>query len=106
MKKYNKLIRDNIPEIILSDNCIPKVRKLSHKDFKLELLRKLLEEAGEVSKAENKKELISELADVQEVMISIYEAYGIECGDVTKEARIKRKNKGGFKKKLFLESIK
>ena len=31
-KIYNKLVRDNIPEIITKDNCIPVTRILNDKD--------------------------------------------------------------------------
>lgn len=105
MKKYNKLVRDKIPEIIIKDGCFPKTRKLNQKEFKEALIQKVLEESKEVSEVKNKKELIKELADLQEVLLSLYEAYGIKSSDITVEARKRRKDRGGFKEKIFLESI-
>lgn len=102
---YNKLVRDRIPEIIENDNHTPVTRKLNKADFKKELLKKLEEEAAEVSLAKGKKELINELADIQEIMLAVYDTFKIECSDVTKCARKKRSERGGFKKQIFLESV-
>ena len=38
--KYNKLIRDNIPEIIMRDNHIPIFHTASDEEYKLRLLGK------------------------------------------------------------------
>jgi len=105
MKRYNKLVRDRIPEIITLDGYKPKTRKLKTAEYKKELLNKLVEEIKEVKRAPNKEELIDELADVQEILNAIYGAFKIECGDVTKTARKKRIKRGAFKNKIFLESI-
>ena len=53
---YNKLVRDNIPNIIKNDGyeCITKI--LDDKEFKNELYKKLLEEADEVINSKNKEE--------------------------------------------------
>lgn len=39
---YNKLIRDNIPEIIIKDNCNPIMRILDEKEYKVELEKNFL----------------------------------------------------------------
>jgi len=44
-KIYNKLIRDKIPEIITNDGEESEIRKLKQKEFKIELKKKVLEEA-------------------------------------------------------------
>lgn len=67
----------------------------------------MIEEVNEVkASVDSKEDLISELGDVQEVLTAIYEAYGIECSDINKSSRKKRKNNGAFTKKIFLEGIK
>ena len=43
-KVYNKLVRDNIPEVIMNDGEYPVIRVLSDEEYKKELERKLLEE--------------------------------------------------------------
>lgn len=103
MQKYNKLVRDNIPDIIRSNGERPVTRKLSATEYKKELLKKLQEEAKEVFEAKGKLETVKELSDVQEVLAAIYKAFDIACGDVTKMARKRRKERGAFTKKIFLE---
>lgn len=49
---YNKLVRDNIPEIIKSKNEIPVTRVLNDEKYKKELEKKLFEEYNEVIEAE------------------------------------------------------
>jgi len=105
MKTYNKLVRDKIPEIIIAKGLSPKTRKLRVKEYKESLQKKLLEEVKEAGEAQNREELIKELADVQEVLTAIYSAFRIECSDVTNTARKKRKKRGAFKNKIFLESV-
>ena len=106
MPKYRKLVRDRIPEIIKENGGVPQTRILTKKEFKEELLKKLVEEAKEASKSKEKDGLISELADIQEVLLSVYEIYSINCSDVTKTARKKRKERGAFNKRVYLEGVK
>ena len=63
---YNKLVRDNIPQIIRSKGEEPIVRELNDKDYLRELKKKLLEESGEVVEAEG-GDMLEELADLMEV---------------------------------------
>lgn len=103
---YKKLVRDNIPQIIISEGFKPKTRVLKSREYRFELFKKLNEEVKEVVEAKNQDSLIEELADVQEVLTAIYKEYKIECSEVTKKARIKRKKKGGFEKKIYIEFVK
>lgn len=103
--KYKKLVRDNIPEIIKENGEKPIIRKLSKIDYRTELRKKVLEEAKELQKAKNKGELIEELADIQEVLLALYDAEEIKCSEVADIGRKKRKIRGGFKKQLFLEGV-
>lgn len=103
--KYKKLVRDNIPDIIRSNGEKPIVRKLAKAEYKKELRKKIGEEVRELQKAKSKSDLIEELADIQEVLLALYDAEGIECSDVSTAGRKKRKKRGGFKKRLFLEGV-
>ena len=67
---YNKLVRDNIPEIIKSNGETPITRILDDEEYKKELERKLLEEYNEVLESSG-DDRMEELADMLEVMISI-----------------------------------
>ena len=104
MPIYNKLIRDLIPEIIEKNGAIPKIRILNQKEYKLELLKKLIEESKEVLEARNnKKDLIKEIGDVMEVLESIEKTYKLNKKDILKIKKERIKKRGGFEKRIFLE---
>jgi predicted house-cleaning noncanonical NTP pyrophosphatase (MazG superfamily) len=102
---YGKLVRDKIPEFITGKGKKPITYILSDEDYRVELLKKLTEEVEEVVTAKDKDEMIAELADVQEVMMAIYDAFDITYEEVTREGMKKRKERGGFKDKIFLEDV-
>ena len=107
MKKiYNKLIRDDIPQIIKKNNQIATIRKLDDKEFVKELFKKLEEEAKEVVEAQgNKEELIKEISDVYEIIDNIIKLFSLDKTFILKTQEVRRDKKGSFKKKLFLESV-
>jgi predicted house-cleaning noncanonical NTP pyrophosphatase (MazG superfamily) len=106
MKFFNKLVRDKIPEIIVKENKIPKVRILSDDEYKFELLKKLVEESGEVLEAKNNQEdLIKELGDLLEVIDSTIKAFNLNQGDILALKDKRKKERGGFDKKIFLENV-
>jgi predicted house-cleaning noncanonical NTP pyrophosphatase (MazG superfamily) len=98
---HRKLIRDRIPEHIESQGEKYEVRVMEKKEFEEELKKKLVEEAKELIKAP-KKELLNELADVLELIKSIAKHYKIDFKLVEEKQVKKRKERGGFKKRLFL----
>ena len=103
--KYKKLIRDKIPEIIKKDNAVPKISILSQKRFIKELKRKIFEEAEELKTAKNKDEIINELADISEILLTIAKTEKINWKRIEQKRKMKLKERGGFKKKLFLNEI-
>lgn len=106
-KSINKLVRDNIPNIIKSEGLVPIIHYLNNEDFETELFYKLREETNEVIEARfNHKEAIKELADVYEVMVSLVRFMGYSMSDVICEAKNKRDVKGGFTERIYLASIK
>ena len=48
-KTYNKLVRDNIEEIMISKGAKPVTRILSDEEYLTELNKKLLEEVKEIT---------------------------------------------------------
>lgn len=100
MKIYNKLVRDNIPEIMIKNGAKPVTRILDDEKYLFELNKKLKEELNEYLESES----ILELADLEEVLLAI-----LKIKNVSKEEfdniRIEKANKrGSFDKKIFLES--
>ena len=103
--KYNKLVRDNIPEIIISNGGKPITRTLSDEEYKLELEKKLYEEYNEIISANNPQDRIEELADMIEVISALASLENKDLDNVISVAKIKRMKRGGFEKKIFLEDV-
>lgn len=102
-KIYNKLVRDNIPNIIEQDNETPFTRILDDNEYRTELYRKLTEECNEVLTSESSEETLEELADVLEIIRSIAELENKKLDDIIEIANKKRSKRGGFEKRIFLE---
>lgn len=103
---YNKLVRDNIPEIIKADGGAPQTRILEQGEYLKALFKKLAEEAKEAAEVmADKQELTKEIGDVYEVIDAIIDSCGLDKTEIMKlkdERKIKR---GGFEKRIFLESV-
>ena len=106
IKTYNKLVRDNIPGVIRGDGQIPHTRIIT--DFKEKdnaLRRKLLEEGQEVVDASSQRNLVTELADLFEVGYALIELHHFSPAAIERERLKRRRERGGFKDFVFLESI-
>ncbi|KKU48686.1 hypothetical protein A3H10_00940 [Candidatus Uhrbacteria bacterium RIFCSPLOWO2_12_FULL_46_10] len=103
--KYNKLIRDKIPQIIKQHKAVPKISQLSQRAFVQELKKKLIEESSELKKAKSKKEFLNELADVLEVLRTLARVKKLSWRAVETKRKFKNKERGGFSKGLFLKEV-
>lgn len=101
-KIFNKLVRDNIPNIIDNNGEVAVTRVLDDEEYRKELYKKLLEEANEVINS-TEEETLEELADVLEILSSIASLNNKSIEDIIEIARMKREKRGGFQKRLFLE---
>ena len=104
-KTYRKLIRDKIPEIIVGEGGVPGVSILSDIDYLQALKVKMGEEAKELIDAVNKDEILNELVDIQELIRAIVADQGLSMNEFEKKRLGKLKERGGFKKKLWLEYV-
>ena len=102
-KIFKNLVRDNIPKVIEDNNAVAITRVLDDEEYRNELYKKLLEECNEVISAKNSDEILEELADVLEVMEAIINLENKTLEDVKEIAETKRKKRGGFQKRIFLE---
>ena len=106
MESYDKLVRDNIPDIIQANGEIPVIEILEKENLKRELIKKLLEEVREVElEHENKDELMKELSDVQEVIASIIENFDLDPVEIAKIKAERKITRGGFSKGIFLKTV-
>ncbi|MGL4740230.1 MAG: phosphoribosyl-ATP pyrophosphohydrolase [Sarcina sp.] len=102
MKKYNKLVRDLIPQIIQSDGKICEC-EIANKEMHYRLLEdKLKEETGEFLQDKN----LEELADIMEVIFALADNLGYSEDDLIKKRIEKRIERGGFKEGIVLKSVK
>ncbi len=104
-KVYNKLVRDNIPEIIKTDGKTPIYRVLDEVEYWEYLLKKNEEELEEVRNAQSLEERKKELADKLELIKAMAEFSGFSLDDIIEEADRKRQKNGGFQKRLLLEKV-
>ena len=80
-KTYNKLVRDNIPNIIKSNGETPITRILTNEEYKQELEKKLYEEYQEVLESSG-EDRIEELADMLEVIKSLAKLENKDLDDI------------------------
>ncbi len=101
---YNKLVRDQIPEIIAASGRHPATRVLDDVSYREALLAKLVEEAREAADAAP-GEVLSELADITEVIMALTASLGSSWEHLLDVAARKRAQRGGFKNKIVLEHV-
>jgi predicted house-cleaning noncanonical NTP pyrophosphatase (MazG superfamily) len=99
---YNKLVRDNIPQVIEKSGGVAEFQELSPEKFRKELLLKVGEEASGLVEAKDKTEITKELADILAVIEEIKKVEGITDDDIEKAIEENFAKKGGFDGKLFL----
>ena len=100
-KSYQKLVRDRIPEIIVSSGraCVTEI--LSDEDYLQMLDAKLDEELAEYHADQN----IEELADLMEVIRACAVARGYTIEELERVRSDKAAKRGGFEKKILLKEV-
>lgn len=101
MRVYNKLVRDNIPDIIKGNGEIPHISIMDDDKYLAELKAKLIEETNEFIESEE----LMELADILEVAEYISKAKGSSFDEILKLKETKAGKNGAFEKKIFLEYV-
>jgi predicted house-cleaning noncanonical NTP pyrophosphatase (MazG superfamily) len=100
MGSYNKLVRDKIPEILDKKGISYEKRIAFPEEYKVELIKKLVEEVQEFSQAGDPEEL----ADVVEVIEALKQLF--EYSDTETIRQKKRKERGGFDERIILKGQK
>ncbi len=101
---YNKLVRDLIPERISDSGKCFSVSTLDDPAFADALRLKLLEESHELFHADSRDEVISESADLLELIDTILKRHGVSWAEVEQRRIAKRNKAGGFEKRLMLHA--
>jgi len=100
-RKYNKLVRDCIPENIEASGrtCVTEI--LSDEEYLKMLDAKLDEELAEYHADQN----IEELADLLEVIQACAVARGYTVDELEQVRADKAAKRGGFEKKILLKEV-
>jgi len=99
--RYNKLVRDKIPNIIIQDGKQVKVHVAKDEEYLSHLYLKLMEELMEFKDDPCEEEFI----DILEVLEAIKEYHKLDISDLEKMRLKKRKTKGGFSEGWILDGI-
>ena len=103
MHQYpNKLVRDRIPEIIRAAGNTCEIEVLSDDDYKMALRDKLMEEAKEAAAAADVETMMTELADLYEVITALMAVYKISPEAVRSKQMWRRERRGAFRKRIRL----
>jgi|SRR3989344_7658050 len=97
--KYNKLVRDKIPEYIREKGGVPITHIAGDTEYWEKLKEKLLEEIEEFKKDENAEEF----ADILEVLDAIADYRGFDKNEVERMKKEKAEERGKFKERIILE---
>jgi predicted house-cleaning noncanonical NTP pyrophosphatase (MazG superfamily) len=98
-KQYNKLVRDNIPDILETKGLAFDFHVAEDAEYEEKLFAKLVEEAREVEEAKS----IEEIADLYEVLEAIRKLKGYSEEEIRKVQKEKGERRGKFEKKIILE---
>ncbi len=102
----NKLARNKIVEKFKEEGVTSNFEILKDNEQYLEALsEKLIEELEEVFAAQNKEELVEEIADLEEVLAEFKKLLAVNEKEVTIAREKKNKEKGSFSDRLFVHYI-
>lgn len=99
--KYDKLVRDRIPEIIETSGKKCTIRVMDDAEY----LRRLDEKLGEELAEYQADKSLEELADLLEVVRAVAAARGSSIDEVERIREEKARARGGFEKRLLLTEV-
>ena len=97
--KYEKLVRDKIPEIIKAKGGESKTHIAEEAEYKDKLNAKLREEVEEFLKEHDPEEL----ADVLEVLRAIADSNKLDWAEIEDIRKKKQDERGGFAERIILD---
>lgn len=97
--KYNKLVRDKIPEHIRKRGGVPVAHVATNEEYWEKLKEKLIEEFAEFKRDESREEF----ADMLEVVDAIADYKGFRREDIAVIREAKAVERGRFKERIILE---
>lgn len=98
---YNKLVRDNVPDIIREQGGTPVIRTLGDEEYVQCLENKLREEVGEFLE----ERTLDELGDIIEVLEELAHLQGWTDWEIRHARSEKAQRNGIFRERIFLEKV-
>lgn len=102
--QFKKLVRDKIIDQQIASGAKPNYRTLTQADLRRELVKKIQEEAGEITSAKI-EDVASEIADVQQAIDDLRASYSLSKEDIAKKQRYKNTKNGSFTKGIYIEYV-
>lgn len=99
--EYDKLVRDDIPDIIADDGQVPVTHRAGPVEFRQRLAEKLVEEAEEYAASGD----VEELVDVIEVLHTISRVLDTSRARLEAKRVHKASERGTFAGRVVLEAI-
>lgn len=99
--KYNKLVRDRVPELIEESGRKQVSRTLNEDEYEQALMDKIVEEIEEYRVSKNEEEI----ADIYEVLDCLVKLKDYEPMHIDYLRLIKREARGSFHKRILLEEV-
>ena len=103
--KYNKLVRNNIPQIIKRKGQMPTCRTAEPSERHNFAVQKLWEEVREYADAKTRGEKLGELVDILEIVRLLCRVDKIFFKEVENARKKKAKERGTFDEWVILEQV-
>ncbi len=100
-RKYDKLVRGRIPELIMRAGQRPIFRRVQGEELKQYASAKILEEAKEFATSSE----LDELVDLLEAIYFRLTLDGISAQEIHERMTHKRRDRGGFEGGIVLERV-
>ncbi len=101
---FDKLVRDKSIKKLEDQGAIVHLKSLKKdKDFLEAVSQKIVEELDEVFQSETKEELISELADLEDIFDVFKKLIKVSPEEIAAAKKQKNSERGGFEKRLYVE---
>lgn len=105
MPVYNKLVRDQIPQIIEKSGSKFTTRILHTSEHLTEIKKKLEEEVHEYQATINAQDALEELADILELIHAALPIHEATFEDLEKIRIAKKQKRGGFEDGIYLIEV-
>jgi len=102
---YGKMVRDNIPSIIIDRGQRPIYRTIPASELELRFNLKLKEELDEIVQARTVEHKTEELADLLEVIYGYTDFLGVDRNELQRVRLMKLEQRGGYSDRHYLVSV-